>query len=411
MNGDCSPTTPVFRLADVPLPMPRLAPELPAPSEEARAHSARLTQTIRADIAARGGWIDFARYMDLSLYAPAQGYYVAGAAKLGAAGDFVTAPEISPLFARTLARQVAEILQRCGGDVLELGAGSGLLAVDLLRELHRVDCLPSRYFILEVSPQLRHRQQATIANHLPELANRMEWLNALPEKVEGVVIANEVLDALPVHVVAWREDGLFERGVAWQDNGLSWSEQLLPSGALRNAAESMRDSAEIKAPYVSEMALAAPALVRSLAATLRKGVLLLIDYGFGRREYYHPQRTLGTLMCHYRHRAHVDPFFLPGLQDLTAHVDFTAVAEAGIDAGLELLGYTTQAQFLINSGITRLLEQASADAGAAQFALTAGVQKLLSPAEMGELFKVIALGRGIDGPLTAFASGDKSRLL
>ena len=215
-----------------------------------------------------------------------------------------------------------------------------------------------------------------------------------------------MLDALPVHLVAWRKNGVFERGVSWKD-GFVWSERPLSPGALRDVAETIG----AEAGYVSEIALVAPALVRSLSAVLRKGALLLIDYGFGRREYYHPQRSHGTLMCHYRHRAHDDPFFLPGLQDLTTHVDFTAIAEAGIDAGMNMLGYTTQAQFLVNSGITQLLDQHSADPATSRFALTAGVQKLLSPAEMGELFKVIALGRGIDGPLIGFASGDKSRLL
>ena len=388
------------------LPTLPSVPDLPAPSDDARRHSAQLTQTIRKEIEAGGGRIGFARFMELALYAPGQGYYVAGAAKLGGAGDFVTAPEISPLFARTLARQIAELLARTGGDVLELGAGSGILATDLLLELRRLGRLPRRYLMLEISPQLAQRQRATIERRLPELATRVEWLTALPENFEGVVIANEVLDALPVHLVAWREDGLYERGVGWKDTFV-WSERLLPPGALRDAAE----AAGVEAQTISEISLAAPALVRTLSGALRKGALLLIDYGFGRREYYHPQRSRGTLMCHYRHRAHDDPFFLPGLQDLTAHVDFTVVAEAGIDSGLELLGYTTQAQFLINSGITQLLEQQSEDAAASRFALTAGVHKLLSPAEMGELFKVIALGRGIDGSLIGFASGDKSRLL
>ena len=388
------------------LQTPRSGPNLPAPSDDARVHSARLTQTIRNEIEARDGFIAFADFMQLDLYAPAQGYYVAGAAKLGGEGDFVTAPEISPLFGRTLARQIAEILGRTGGDVLELGAGSGVLAADVLSELRNLDRLPRRYVILEISPQLAERQQRTIERHLPELATRIEWLTALPEDFEGVVMANEVLDALPVHMVAWRQDGIYERGVGWND-GLIWLERALPAGALRQAAE----AAGVEAEYISEISFAAPALVRTLSEVLRRGALLLIDYGFGRREYYHPQRSRGTLMCHYRHRVHDDPFFLPGLQDLTAHVDFTAIAEAGIDAGLKLLGYTTQAQFLVNCGITQLLEQQAEDAAASRFALTAGAQKLLSPAEMGELFKVIALGRGIDSPLIGFTSGDKSRLL
>ena len=388
------------------LPTTQRGPDLPAPSDDARRHSDRLSETIRKEIESAGGWIGFARFMEFALYAPALGYYVAGAAKLGSDGDFVTAPELSPLFGRTLARQIAEILGRTGGDVLELGAGSGNMAADVLVELQNVDRLPQRYLILETSPQLAQRQQRTLEQRQPVLKDRIEWIDALPENFDGVVIANEVLDALPAHLVAWRRDGLYERGVSWKDSFV-WSERPLRPGPLRSAAEAIGAEAD----YVSEISLVAPALVRSLSAALRKGALLLIDYGFGRREYYHPQRALGTLMCHYRHRAHDDSFFLPGLQDLTAHVDFTVVAEAGIDTGLKLLGYTTQAQFLVNSGITQLLEQQSGDATTSRFALTAGVQKLLSPAEMGELFKVIALGRGIEGPLIGFASGDKSRLL
>jgi SAM-dependent MidA family methyltransferase len=365
-----------------------------------------LTQVILREIEAAGGWIGFARFMELALYAPALGYYAAGATALGGAGDFVTAPEISPLFGRTLARQIAELLERTGGDVLELGAGSGRMAADVLDELQDTNCLPRRYLILETSPQLVQRQRRTLLQRQPALMDRLDWISALPEKFDGAIVANEVLDALPVHLVAWRKDGLVERGVSW-DEGFVWSERTLPPGALRAAAEAIGAEAD----YASEISLLAPALVRSLSAALRKGALLLIDYGFGRREYYHPQRGNGTLMCHYRHRAHDDPFFLPGLQDLTAHVDFTAIAHAGIESGLSLLGYATQAQFLVNCGITGLLEQHAHDAAAARITLTGGVQKLLSPAEMGELFKVIALGRGIDGPLVGFASGDKSRLL
>ena len=389
-----------------PLPTPPPGPDLPAPSADARAHSDRLIQAIRKEIEAAGGWIGFARFMEMALYAPALGYYVAGATKLGSDGDFVTAPELSPIFSMTLGRQIAELVERTGGDVMELGAGSGVMAADVLGELRNINCLPRRYRILETSPQLAQRHRRTLQHRQTALMDRLEWISALPENFDGAIVANEVLDALPVHLVAWRKNGLFERGVSWQD-GFVWSERPLPPGALHDAAQAIGAQAD----YVSEISLLAPALVRSLSVALRNGAMLLIDYGFGRREYYHPQRSRGTLMSHYRHRAHDDPFFLPGLQDLTAHVDFTAIAEAGIDSGMTMLGYTTQAQFLVNCGITGLLEEHSAAPAAARFALTAGVQKLLSPAEMGELFKVIALGRGIDGPLIGFASGDKSRLL
>jgi len=389
------------------LPLNRYAAELPVPSDDARRHSDRLVEEIRAEVERHGGWISFTRYMEMALYAPGLGYYVAGAAKLGSQGDFVTAPEISPLFGRTLADQVADILAHTGGGVLELGAGSGALALSLLEELQARNRLPDRYRILEVSPELVQRQRRLLLQRLPGLADRVEWITSLPQRFSGLVVANEVLDALPVHLLAWREEGVHERGVTWKGEGFTWAERSLGPGALRDAAAAL----QIEAPYQSEISIAAPALVRTLAGALGRGVLLCVDYGFGRREYYHPQRNRGTLMCHYRHRAHDDPFLFPGLQDITAHVDFTSVAEAGIEAGLQLLGYTTQAQFLINCGIADQLARTPAEQTAAYLPLAAGVQKLVSPAEMGELFKVIALGRGVQPPLAGFKTGDKSRLL
>ena len=389
------------------LPLNRSARELPVPSDDARRHSDRLVEKIRAEVERHGGWISFSRYMEMALYAPVLGYYVAGAAKLGAEGDFVTAPEISPLFGRTLAGQVADILAQSAGEVLELGAGSGALALSLLEELHAGNGLPDRYRILEVSPELVQRQRRLLTQRLPELADRIEWITSLPQQFTGVVVANEVLDALPVHLLAWREEGVRECGVTWKGESFAMLERSLAPGALRDAAAAL----QIEAPYQSEVSIAVPALVRTLADVLEQGVLLCVDYGFGRREYYHPQRNKGTLMCHYRHRAHDDSFFFPGLQDITAHVDFTSVAEAGIEAGLQLVGYTTQAQFLINCGIAERLARTPADHSAAYLPLAAGVQKLVSPAEMGELFKVIALGRGVQPPLAGFKTGDKSRLL
>ena len=389
------------------LPLNRSAAELPVPSDDARRHSDRLVEEIRLEVERHRGWISFTRYMDMALYAPGLGYYVAGAAKLGAEGDFVTAPEISPLFGRTLARQVADILAHTGGGVLELGAGSGTLALSLLEELQTRNRLPDWYRILEVSPELVRRQRRLLLQRLPGVAGRVEWVTSLPPHFTGVVVANEVLDALPVHLLAWREEGVLERGVSWKGGGFAWAERSLAPGALRAVAAGL----QIEAPYQSEVSIAAPALLRTLAGALHRGVLLCMDYGFGRREYYHPQRNRGTLMCHYRHRAHDNPFFFPGLQDITAHVDFTSVAEAGVEAGMQLLGYTTQARFLINCGIADLLARTPAEQPAAYLPLAAGVQKLISPAEMGELFKVIALGRDVQPPLAGFNIGDKSRLL
>ena len=380
---------------------------LPVPSADALSHSAKLSSYIRRDIADHGGWISFARYMELALYAPGLGYYSAGAHKFGAAGDFVTAPELSPLFGRTLAHQAAEIMAQSSPHILELGAGSGKLAADLLGELERNLSLPESYSILEVSADLRARQQALLKTRLPHLLERVRWLDALPQKYSGVILANEVLDALPVHLVQWRDGAIAERGVAIDAEGFIWQEREIADAALLNAAQGLN----IDSDYVSEIGLAARGLVGSLANCLERGGLLLIDYGFGAREYYHPQRDSGTLMCHYRHRAHDDPFYLPGLQDITAHVDFTAIAEAGIDAGLELLGYTSQAFFLINCGIALQLQNTSPEKLLDYLPLSAQLQKLTSPAEMGELFKAIALGKGLSGPLCGFRSGDLTRML
>jgi len=380
---------------------------LPAPGAEAAQHSASLIEFIRRDITAQGGWISFARYMELALYSPGLGYYAAGAHKFGEAGDFITAPELSPLFGQTVARQVAEIIAQSAANILELGAGSGKLAVDMLAELEQLGILPDSYAILEVSADLRARQQTRLRERLPHLLDRVHWLDELPEKFSGAIVANEVLDALPVHLVHWRDSAISERGVAVGEHGFIWQERAIGDPALLHAVQQIA----VPDDYVSEICFAARGLVNSLAQRLEQGAVLLIDYGFGAREFYHPQRRSGTLMCHYRHHAHDDPFFLPGLQDITAHVNFTDIAECGIDAGLELLGYTSQAFFLINCGITGLLQDTSPENLRDYLPLSAQLQKLTSPAEMGELFKVIAFGKKLANPLSGFASGDMTRTL
>lgn len=390
-------------------------PPLPEPSAEAREHSEKTSALVRQEIEAAAGWIPFSRYMELALYAPGLGYYSAGMHKFGAAGDFVTAPEISALFGRTLARQAAQVLQLAAGNILEIGAGSGRLAFDLLTELDRLGRLPERYSILEVSADLRERQRQLLQPYAPRVA----WLDALPATFTGLVLGNEVLDAMPVHLVAWHEDGLYERGVSCENGAFRWSERKLTGGELFNAAAKLaptltlpRNAGEGKeSGMVSEISLAARGFIATLADMLEQGVILMLDYGFGESEYYHPQRHAGTLMCHTRHHAHDDPFYLPGLQDITAHVDFTAIATTGIAHGLNFLGYTSQAHFLLNCGITDLLAQAYPEQASAYLPLSSQTQKLLNPAEMGELFKVIALGKGIDAPLIGFARGDKSRML
>jgi SAM-dependent MidA family methyltransferase len=347
---------------------------------------------IAKEISLHGGWISFARYMELALHAPGAGYYAAGAQKFGAHGDFVTAPELGTLFGRTLARQLKDLLGKNHG-IVEIGAGSGALAEALLKEL---SC---EYSILETSAELRDRQKR-------RLKDSVRWLSGLPERFRGVIIANEVVDAMPVHALAWRAGGTMERGVALEGGRLTWQERPA-SGALLEAAGEIHPPV----PYESEIGLAGQAWVRRVAESIEQGVLLVIDYGFPRREYYHPERSAGTLMCHHRHTAHGDVFARPGLEDITAHVDFSALASAAREAGLEVLGYATQAQFLVNCGITDVLGEANIENALHYAPLAAEANKLLSPAEMGELFKVLAVGRGMTRPLLGFSHNDRLHTL
>ena len=381
--------------------------QLPIPDADAQAHSDKLSDAVKQKIQAQEDWISFADFMEQVLYAPGLGYYAAGARKFGSAGDFVTAPEMTGLFGQALASQVAEIMSLSAPFIIEVGAGSGRLAADLLLDLERREQLPERYAILDLSADLRARQRETIAAAAPHLLARVEWLDGLPEKFSGVVLANELLDALPAHLVVWRKNGIFERGVELDQNGrFTWNERPA-QGALRIAAEEIAEQCELPENYLSEISLAARAWSAEWAHRLHCGALLLIDYGFPRHEFYHSQRNEGTLMCHYRHHAHPEPFYLPGLQDLTVHVDFTAIIAAAHGAGLDLLGYTNQGQFLLNCGLLdRLAElpQGTPD----YFRASAATGKLVMPHEMGELFKVIVIGRGIDQPLLGFSNGDQS---
>ncbi len=367
--------------------------------------SESLQQLIAREIERAGGWLSFSRYMELALYAPGLGYYMAGARRLGRDGDFVTAPEISRLFGRTLARQVRQLAGLGLPEILEIGAGSGALAADLLLELEQASCLPERYLILELSPDLRDRSRDTLAARAPHLLERVAWLNQLPPAFNGTVIGNEVLDAMPAHVFERGDNGVVELGVTLRDGTFAWAARATPEAAQADPG------CFPQASYRTEIQLVARAFTRSLARAMVRGAVLFIDYGFPRHEYYHPQRSSGTLMCHYRHRAHGDPFFLPGLQDITAHVDFSAIADAGEQTGLAVLGYCNQAQFLINCGITELLAQTPAEDVTAYAPRAAEAQKLLSPAEMGELFKVLAMGKGIPDTLLGFAQGDRRHSL
>ena len=376
---------------------------LPPPAPDASAHSRQVAERIASAIVAEGDWIPFTRFMDLALYAPGLGYYAAGARKFGQDGDFVTAPEISPMFARCLAMQARQVLEKTGGVILELGPGSGILAADLFGELADQGAMPERYLLLEVSPDLRERQQRLIAERHPAHRERFTWIDALPTEIRGFVIANEVLDVVPFALVHRDAAGeVNERGVALSESGFAWEDAPLPDGDLRRRAHAILPPGNDE--YLTEVGLASEALVRTIASNLVAGIALFIDYGFAQREYYHPQRSMGTMRCHYRHRFHGDPFFLPGLQDITAHVDFTAMANAAESAGADVLGYTTQAYFLISCGLAVLVSSGDPTMTLSRLKATSAVHRLIGPSEMGELFKVLAIGRGIDFPLQGFQS-------
>lgn len=382
---------------------------LPVPEGDEIQHSERLAAAIRARIAAQGGFLPFDQFMELALYAPGLGYYAAGAHKFGAGGDFVTAPELSPLFSRCLAAQCAEVLEDlAGGDILELGAGSGVMAVGILEELQRRGRLPGCYRILEPSPELRARQQATLAAQAPHLLSRVHWLDALPQGLEGLVLANEVLDAMPVHRFRVGADRAIEEiGVRWA--GGRWQEGAGPpvSPGLVAAVERLQARGLATAEgYRSEVNLRLSPWMRALSEGLRRGVVLLIDYGYPETEFYLAERTGGTLMCHFRHRVHSDPYWWVGLQDITAHVDFSAVAAGAIAAGFELSGYTTQAHFLLGCGLDRLLAEIDPADTDAHLKAVQAAKRLLLPQHMGERFQVLGLHKGTPRPLCGFGLRD-----
>jgi SAM-dependent MidA family methyltransferase len=382
---------------------PRNPSELPLPSDAERALNAQLSGVVRDEITHHGP-LSFERFMELALYAPGLGYYAAGKEKFGASGDYITASESFPLFGQCLTPTVADVLSRLGGgDILEAGAGSGRLAAELLNQLAARDALPQHYYILDLSAELRARQAQTLRERAPAFFERVCWLDHLPPPgFRGVVFGNELLDAMPVRCFHTTRAGVRERRVDWARDRFVWTDSVADA-----ALEARVATLALPADYESEVGFAAEGWVRGIADRLAAGVVLLIDYGFPRAEYYHRQRAGGTLMCHYRQRAHADPLILVGLQDITAHVDFTAIAAAGTEAGLELLGYTSQAAFLLASGLEQITARSDPADTRAHLALTQQIKKLTLPHEMGELFKVIALGRGIDHRLEAFALQDR----
>lgn len=380
--------------------------QLPDLDAEASAHSARITAHICKAMAAWGGQLPFSRFMELALYAPGLGYYSAGARKFGAAGDFVTAPEVSSLFSRCLARQCQTILAETGGDILELGAGTGIMAADMLRELHTLQTLPERYLILELSAELRARQQHMLAARVPELLERVIWLDTWPETgFRGVIVGNEVLDAMPVERFRITSGGPRPLQVAWEqdENRFGWREGSADEQLSASIAE-LETELGWKLPlgYESEINLGLQTWLMSLAERIEQGVVLFLDYGYPQREYYHPERKSGTLLCHYRHRVHEDPLILMGLQDITASVDFTAVAEAAVAAGLNVAGYTSQGFFLLGCGLENLLNETDFEDTLRYLELTRQVKLLTLPGEMGARYQAIALTRGVASPLQGF---------
>jgi SAM-dependent MidA family methyltransferase len=384
----------------------------PALDDDSAAHSRRCGEFIEQNIHGAGGSIGFAEFMQHALYAPGLGYYTAGARKFGSAGDFVTAPEVSALYGAVLARQCAEVLRRFdSGTVLEIGAGSGRLAIDVLQKLAELDALPQRYLVLEVSPDLCERQRRLIEDELPELAPRVEWIEEMPSGLRGVIFANEVLDALPVERFVRRDDILQQR-VSSGENGFAWLEAPAPD-RLRSAVERIEQDlgTRLADGYLSELSLALPAWTIEVAEALHDGIVFLFDYGVSRREYYAPGRIDGWLRCHFRHHVHDDPLLLPGVQDITAWVDFSAVAAAGAASGARVAGYVTQSQFLMAGGLELELADMATLAPIKQLELSRQVKMLTLPGQMGEHFKCLALARGNTPTPSALLSADRTHAL
>jgi len=381
--------------------------ELPLPNEIAQAHSERLIALIKSELDKDAGAISFQRYMELALYAPGLGYYAAGSLKFGEEGDFITAPEISPLFSRSLANAILPALND-DEIILEVGAGRGCMAADILLYLKQQDKLPKAYWILELSADLRERQQEMIAKNIPEFLDKVKWLDELPDAFSGVVVANELLDAMPVHLFQKKENDINEINVVWQNDHFAFQFNSSFDQRLVQRVKNIETelATEFDSGYLSEINFAAEDWLKSIAERLQSGVIILIDYGFPQHEYYHRQRNQGTLMCHYRHRTHPDAFVYPGLQDITAHVDFTAMADAALESGMSVLGYTNQANFLMGAGILSLAGLENQAETQQQLDIAAQVKKLTLPHEMGELFKVIGFSKNCDVVLPAFEFHD-----
>jgi len=385
---------------------------LPEPENDAVQHSEQLIEHIKHSIKTHSGFLPFNEYMEQALYAAGLGYYSAGSCKLGEEGDFVTAPEISRLFSCCLAKSLQVAIDPAveRSNILEVGAGSGIMAADILLQLEKDRHLPQHYFILERSADLRERQKKTLEKKCAHLIKRVEWLDDFPEHFNGVVVANELLDALPVHRVKKQQGQWQELGVQWNER-FEWASRKISQSRLLQRLQLIEaEQGELAEGYSTEINLAAEDWINSIASRIDSGYILLIDYGYSQHEYYHPQRQQGTLLCHYRHRAHDDPFVYPGLQDITAHVDFTAIANAGLDAGLKVRGYTTQAFFLMGAGLDELVQTMDSNDIEQQTKSAGEIRRLTLPQEMGESFKVILLCKNTEKTLPGFTMDMRDRL-
>ncbi|MEE9303883.1 MAG: SAM-dependent methyltransferase [Thiotrichaceae bacterium] len=404
----------------------KISKALPIPSTDARQHSKKLYARILREINQQDGSISFRRYMEMALYEPGLGYYVAGKRKFGKGGDFVTAPEVSPLFSQCIANQCLQVLESLNrGEILELGAGSGKMAADILLHLETKDGLPDRYYILDLSPELKALQRNTLEERCPRLLPRVQWLSALPlpETFSGVILANEVLDAMPVELFHIKKGSVYQQHVGLQEGDLKLVHKKSPEHSSFSQKVSQRinkldfsistdskhptkHNSEYGSEYSSEFNPNIDAWIQQLENTLEQGLILLIDYGYTRREYYHPERNSGTLICHYQHLVHQDFFWNPGLQDITANVDFTHVAEAADNNGLSVSGFTSQAAFLTGCGLEDLFVDELTKNPEQQYQLAQQVRTLSLPSEMGERFKIIALCKKFNNDLIGFSTMD-----
>jgi len=384
-----------------------IANKLPAPDPIAQQHSDQLLALIKQKIVDSGGRINFADYMQLCLYAPGLGYYSAGSYKIGAKGDFTTAPEISSLFSRTLTQHIQDVFAQISqANILEFGAGSGKMAIDILTELEEKDALPEHYFIIEASADLRFRQEESILSKIPHLLNRIVWLDTLPEKFIGVILANEVCDAMPVHCLQFHQGRTRERFIEYRDSELHWCEGALSNPLLAKQGDAIQTIAG-DTHYLTEVNLASQAWLSSLADSMEQGAIFIIDYGYPMSDYYHPQRSQGTLMCYYQHQGHDNPLILQGLQDITAHVDFTSLAQTAVDNGLDVEGFQSQADFLLAGGITTLIPNKEDSNELSHLQISAEIKQLTLPSEMGESFKVLSLSKNLEQILSRCKIADR----